>query len=37
MQYGPNGEGVLIPDWKIIGKTILVLSLLTGGVLFLTS
>lgn len=37
VMYGPNGEGVIIPDWKIVGKSVLILTLLTGGVLFLTS
>ena len=35
--YGPNGDGVIIPDWEIIGRSILILVLIIGGVLFLAS
>jgi hypothetical protein len=34
MMYGPNGEGVIRPDWKVIGLTILG-GFIVGGVLLL--
>ena len=35
--YGPNGEGVIRPDWKVVGWTVLTGFIVGGGVLFLTS